>query len=118
ATSVVKSAVNAAKKNLGIKSPSRVYMKRGQDTGRGLEIGLDRQMATIPREARQLAEAGIINPPDIPDINVTTSTAGTVSQNTVSPVYNINIYPQQTNFTAQQLMREMERINRLYGGRL
>src|SRR5690606_20280420 len=105
-------------KTLGIKSPSRVFMKIGQDTGRGLEMGLERQMSTIARKATQLAEAVIINPPDMPDINVSTSTAGTVSQNTVSPVYNINIYPQQTNFTAQQLMREMERINRLYGGRL
>src|SRR5690606_31392038 len=45
ATSVVKSAVNAAKKTLGIKSPSRVFMDIGRDTGRGLEIGLEKQIS-------------------------------------------------------------------------
>ena len=41
ARDVVQGAVNAAKSALGIKSPSRVFMAIGTQTGQGLAIGLE-----------------------------------------------------------------------------
>lgn len=118
ATSVVKSAVNAAKKVLGIKSPSRVFMDIGRDTGRGLEIGLEKQISAIAKKAAQLADAVIF---DLPAINVT-SQIGQAGRDQLAPqnnvTYTVNVYPQQANITAQQIMRELDRTIRANGGRV
>lgn len=56
---VVDDAIEGAKRLLGIRSPSRVFMQIGQDTGEGLELGL-LQMGERVRKASEKIVAGTI----------------------------------------------------------
>lgn len=60
---------------LGMRSPSRVMMDIGMDTGKGMEIGLEKSMRGIVRKAEQLAMAAV------PGIH-TPATAGATTTNT------------------------------------
>lgn len=55
------------KKALGIKSPSRVLMGLGEDTGEGLEVGMGASLRGISKMADKLVSAAV---PDIPMIDM------------------------------------------------
>lgn len=54
---VVNGAVNAAKKSLGINSPSRVFKQFGKWTGEGLAIGIDDENKRVARASQGLANS-------------------------------------------------------------
>lgn len=54
---VVSGAVNAAKKTLGINSPSRVFKQFGKWTGEGLAIGIDDENRRVARASQGLANS-------------------------------------------------------------
>ncbi|PNZ82455.1 putative phage tail protein [Staphylococcus microti] len=56
ARNVAQSAVNAAKRALGIKSPSRVFMEIGHFTGEGLAIGIHQMTSDVVGEVVNMAE--------------------------------------------------------------
>ncbi len=62
AKGVVGDAVSGAKNLLGIASPSRVFMKIGQQTGEGMVIGLERQTHSVTAAMRSM-----VQPPSLPD---------------------------------------------------
>lgn len=55
----VGSAIDFAKKLLGIKSPSRVFMEMGEFTGEGYEIGVDKSLKGVLASAKRLANTAI-----------------------------------------------------------
>ena len=57
ARSVVDGAINGAKKLLGIASPSKVFRVIGEQTGEGLEIGLQRSIVGVAAAARDMADS-------------------------------------------------------------
>ena len=61
AAKAASSAVNAAKKFLGIKSPSRVFMKIGRYTIEGFAVGLDKYAKNVIKPANNLANSVIDN---------------------------------------------------------
>ena len=62
---VVNSAINAAKRALGIASPSKVAVALGNFTGEGLAIGLDKMQSMVSRSGKALALAAIPNMNDM-----------------------------------------------------
>ena len=64
AKGVVGDAVAGAKNLLGIASPSKVFMKIGQQTGEGMVIGLERQTHAVTSAMRSM-----VQPPALPDVN-------------------------------------------------
>ena len=58
-SSVISGAIDSAKRLLGIASPSRVFRTIGQQTGQGLEIGLDSWETRVARAAARLADTTI-----------------------------------------------------------
>src|SRR5699024_12237803 len=67
-------AVSGAKNLLGISSPSRVFMKIGQQTGEGMVIGLERQTHAVTS-----AMTNMVQPPSLPDVDRGTRGVGTGS---------------------------------------
>ncbi len=59
AREVVGGAVRAAQNALGIRSPSRVFMLIGNQTGQGLVIGLDRMVGPVAASAADMVAAAI-----------------------------------------------------------
>lgn len=57
ARGVVKSALQGAKNLLGIRSPSRVFMEIGRDSGAGLAIGLRDAERDVVRAAEEIARS-------------------------------------------------------------
>ena len=62
ARGVVDGAINAAKKLLGIASPSRVFMQIGEYTGEGMTIGMGRWEDKVASAGDSLASAAIPSP--------------------------------------------------------
>ncbi|MEZ7173583.1 hypothetical protein [Sporosarcina sp. OR05] len=60
---VVDGAIDGAKKLLGIKSPSRVFMQIGDDTGQGLINGIGSKVKAVSEAGKKLAGA-VIQPID------------------------------------------------------
>src|SRR5690606_30501228 len=60
AKGVVNDAITAAKNLLGIASPSRVFMEIGEDTGKGLEIGLRKMSARVEKASEDMVAHAII----------------------------------------------------------
>ena len=56
---VVSGAVNAAKKALGINSPSKVFTQFGRWTGEGLAIGIDDENNRVTKASKRLASSVI-----------------------------------------------------------
>ncbi|MGL5718843.1 MAG: tape measure protein [Paraclostridium sp.] len=56
---VVSGAIDAAKGALGIKSPSRVFMKFGEYTGEGLAIGIDKKNKDVAKASQRLSNSVI-----------------------------------------------------------
>lgn len=56
---VVSGAVNAAKKALGINSPSKVFTKFGKWTGEGLAIGIDSENNRVSKASKSLSNSVI-----------------------------------------------------------
>ena len=56
---VIGGAINSAKKQLGIASPSRVFRVIGQQTGEGLEVGLESWEQRVSRAAARLAASAV-----------------------------------------------------------
>lgn len=94
---VVNDAVKAAKNLLGIKSPSRVFMQIGEDTGRGLEIGLDSKLSDIVKKSSQLADAATFDVDPImksgmqPEIVGVSGTSGEITINNYNNFDNVVI---------------------------
>ena len=59
AKSVVDNAINAAKSLLGIRSPSTVFFKIGQQTGQGLVLGLEKMESKVGAAGAALADAAV-----------------------------------------------------------
>lgn len=62
AKGVINGAIDGAKKLLGIKSPSRVFMKIGRFTGEGMSIGMDKMRRFVYKSATAMAKAALIEP--------------------------------------------------------
>ena len=63
AANAARAALNAAKRVLGIASPSRVMrIQVGQQTGRGLVLGLRDMRSAVEAEGRKLADAAVFTP--------------------------------------------------------
>lgn len=60
AKEVVNDAITAAKNLLGIASPSKVFMEIGEDTGKGLEIGLRKMGARVEKASEDMVAHTII----------------------------------------------------------
>lgn len=60
AKGVVDDAIKGAKNLLGIASPSRVFMEIGEDTGKGLEIGLRKMGARVEKASEDMVAHTII----------------------------------------------------------
>src|SRR5690606_36261860 len=60
AKGVVNDAITAAKNLLGIASPSKVFMEIGEDTGKGLEIGLRKMSARVEKASEDMVAHAII----------------------------------------------------------
>ena len=56
---VVMGGINRVKDFLGIRSPSRVFMALGQQTGEGMAVGLDRQRRRVASAAGRLATGAV-----------------------------------------------------------
>ena len=56
---VVSGAVNAAKKALGINSPSKVFTQFGKWTGEGLAIGIDSESNRVTKASKGLSSSVI-----------------------------------------------------------
>ncbi|MGN8648313.1 hypothetical protein ACTNEO_19915 [Gracilibacillus sp. HCP3S3_G5_1] len=65
---VVDGAIDGAKKLLGIKSPSRVFMEIGEFSGEGLEKGLQQMGGRVAKAGQRLADNSI---PDVEQQNLT-----------------------------------------------
>lgn len=61
ASSTVQKAVSAAKKALGINSPSRVFMEIGRFTDEGFVVGLERYSSKVAKSATGVADKVIDN---------------------------------------------------------
>lgn len=59
-TGVVGGAIDAAKRLLGISSPSRIFAEIGRDMGRGLTDGMLDQRGAVTDAARQMVRAAVI----------------------------------------------------------
>lgn len=59
AKGVVNSAVEGAKKLLGIHSPSRVFMEIGQFTGMGFINGMDKMQSRVTKASRNMSSAAV-----------------------------------------------------------
>jgi hypothetical protein len=59
AIDLARSALNAAKKALGIRSPSRVMMAVGGFYGDGLVLGMKKKLPEVKSQAKQMAQAAI-----------------------------------------------------------
>src|SRR5699024_1650216 len=82
AKGVVGDAVSGAKNLLGISSPSRVFMKIGQQTGEGMVIGLERQTHAVTS-----AMTNMVRPPSLPEAERGTRGVGTGSGYGVTNLY-------------------------------
>lgn len=51
--------------NTGISSPSKVFMRIGEQLGQGLVIGIERTTAAVRSAARSIAESATITPPEV-----------------------------------------------------
>lgn len=87
AVSAVKNAVGSviggAKKALGISSPSKVFTVIGEQTGEGLEIGLQRSIAGVAAAAADMADSVVRNGqpgPLTPSINTASSRSNAFAQ--------------------------------------
>lgn len=103
-SSVISGAIDSAKRILGIASPSRVFRTIGQQTGEGLEIGLDSWESRVARAARRLAdttvEAGTPTPLTLP---TQASSLRTAAPNITIEVYALDPTPDLGRRLAQAL---------------
>jgi phage-related minor tail protein len=63
AIGIARAAISAAKSALGIKSPSKVFMSLGEDSGKGFEIGLENQISSVAKQAQTMANAAVFDVP-------------------------------------------------------
>lgn len=89
---VINDAIGAAKRLLGIHSPSKVFATIGTQTGQGLINGLIGQAGAVANASTRMIDAAIpTNTPEIP-INLAYNTARTGSQATAGGnTYNITV---------------------------
>ena len=83
AKSVVQGAIDGAKRLLGIASPSKVFARFGEQTGEGLEIGLQRSIAGVAAAAADMATSVVRNGqpgPLTPSINTASSRSNAFAQ--------------------------------------
>lgn len=59
AKGVVDNAIKAAKNLLGISSPSKVFMEFGEESGRGLELGLKSMASKVAKAGEKMAGAAV-----------------------------------------------------------
>src|SRR5690625_765385 len=80
ARGIANSVSRTIKKSLKVKSPSRVLMDIGRDTGLGLEVGLRDSVGRIEKESRRMAQAAV------PDVDLAYNSAGGIYGNLSSAV--------------------------------
>lgn len=59
--SIVSNGIKAAKKVLGIKSPSRVFMEIGAFTGEGMAIGLEKMTTRVQKASKAMVSSTVPN---------------------------------------------------------
>lgn len=90
AREVVEGAISAAKKALGINSPSRVFMEIGKYTVEGLSVGLDRYTKTAEKSASELAN-GVMRSVANPLAGINDLINGQLDMNpTIKPVLDLS----------------------------
>ena len=90
ASNVVTNAVNAAKKALGINSPSRVFMEIGRFVDQGFIIGLDSYSKNVNKSATNLAE-GVVSNMQNPLSKMSSLINGDIDVNpTITPVLDLS----------------------------
>lgn len=105
---VVGGAINGAKKLLGIKSPSRVFMEIGEFSGEGLEKGLKSMGGRVEKASDQIISTMIPDEPPRPNNN---HGGGNSSAQTVTIVVeNMNV---RNDEDIVKISRELERLSRL-----
>lgn len=67
ARNVVQNAINAARSALQIRSPSRVFMKIGEFTGKGMEIGINDSSKGVVKSINSMAKDAVDGAKRIPE---------------------------------------------------
>lgn len=114
AKGVVDDAIQGAKNLLGIASPSKVFMSIGEDTGKGLEIGLRKMGGRVEKASEDMVAHTIIEK----EVNVTGEVAGAGGGgDIIINIENMNVRnDDDINKISRELQRLIERARRGKGG--
>lgn len=102
------------KKTLGIRSPSRLMMEYGQDTGEGFALGMEDMARRIEQSSEMMANAAL------PDVSGhAAQSGGSVTHNYARMLEGATFHVREEadiNRIAEQLERRIVRANRAQGG--
>lgn len=105
-TGIAGGAIDAAKKALGIASPSKVFAEIGMHTAAGMEQGVDGGA-----EAVQSSVEAMVAPPDVPSGGGSASTSATSSGGMFAgAIFNFNGVGGDAKSFAEEFLAEIERI--------
>lgn len=115
-TKLAKALAKAVKKELGIKSPSKVFRAVGIFSGQGLVDGLDASQAAVARAGAGLAYAAVATPPASSTTTTTPATAdGYVRTLTQSGNVYLGYDPDEIRKAEEKRDRRSARRNNLQG---
>ncbi len=104
-TGAVSGAINRAKSLLGIRSPSRVFMKIGQYTGEGMAVGIDKSKRDVLKATKSMAKETVKSFKDVPkSLKSSLSDIGSITGGLSAESLNLS-----TNINAVQDNKKMDK---------